>query len=89
MARRRRDPDAPSLSIDDEGMVILCDPSKEGEAGEFTRLGHVLDGDLTDGCPASLWSDLAWHRGDYIDRLGESGDGRRQLRRLHREGSLR
>lgn len=89
MARRRRDPDAPSLSMDDEGMVILCDPTREGEAGEFTRLGHVLDGDLEDRCPESLRSDLAWIRGDCIDSLAGSGEGCRELRRLYREGSLR
>lgn len=84
---RRKPAYAPYLEIDEDGIVLLCDPADED--GDSVRLGHVADGYTSDRCPASLQDDLDRLYREYVRELAESGEGRRELRRLHREGSLR
>lgn len=83
MSRRTTDPDAPYLDLDDD-VVLLCDPSREGERDEFRRIGRVLDGSTFDDCPRELWGDLEYLARDYRGRLASAPGGGEFLRSIHR-----
>ena len=83
-----RTADAPHLEMDPEtGVVTLVDPSKEGEDGEFTRLG--TPDRARRRCPPGLSRELKRLEAAWVAELATSGGGRRELRRLYREGSIR